>query len=137
MKAGNIGLWVVAAFVAWAAWIMLDMARPTRSARSASLTEDGSSLLVVLKTSKVPVLVEFYADWCPPCKEVGPVVDEFSREVGSRARVVRINVDDQPGASSEHSIRGIPTFITFKNGKEIRREVGAIPKRVMQEMVGL
>jgi len=136
MKAGNIGLLVVIAFVAWAGWIMLDMARPTRSATAATTT-DGKSLLVVLKTSKVPVLVEFYADWCPPCKEVGPVVEEFSREVGSRAHVVRINVDHQPGASAEHGIEGIPTFITFKNGKETRREVGAIPKRVMQEMVGL
>lgn len=135
MKAGNIGLWVVVAFVGWAGWIMLDMARPTSSPKKSS--ESGSALLVTLQTSKVPVLVEFYADWCGPCKAVGPVVEELSREVGAHARVIRINVDDQPGASNEHGVRSIPTFIAFAGGKETRREVGAIPKRVMKEMLGL
>ena len=135
MKAGNIGLWAIVAFIAWAGWIAIDMARPTGSPKTSP--ESGSSLLVTLNTSKVPVLVEFYADWCGPCKQVGPVVEAFSREVGPKARVLRINVDDQPGASNEHGVRSIPTFIAFKNGREIRREVGAIPKRVMEDMLDL
>jgi thioredoxin 1 len=57
--------------------------------------------------------------------------------VTGKARVIRINVDEQRAASSEHGIRGIPTFIVFKNGKEVRREVGAIPKQVMVDMLGL
>ncbi len=135
MKAGNIGLWAVAAFIGWAGWIAIDMSRPTGSPRTSA--ENGSSLLVALQTSKVPILVEFYADWCGPCKQVGPVVEEFAREVGTKARVLRINVDDQPGASSEHGVRSIPTFIAFKGGRETRREVGAIPKRVMEDMLDL
>ncbi|MES2595229.1 MAG: thioredoxin [Verrucomicrobiota bacterium] len=135
MKTGNIGLWAVVAFLAWAGWIVLDMSLPASSPKKA--TETGSSLLVTLKTSRVPVLVEFYADWCDPCKNVGPVVEELSREVGAKARVIRINVDDQPAASNEHGVRSIPTFIAFENGKETQRQVGAIPKRVMQDMLGL
>jgi thioredoxin 1 len=68
---------------------------------------------------------------------VGPVVEQLAQEVTGKARVIRINVDEQRAASSEHGIRGIPTFIVFKNGKEVRREVGAIPKQVMVDMLGL
>ncbi len=129
MKVANLGLWLIAAFLAWVVWIILDMSSPVRSS--------GSSSLSVVNSSSVPVLVEFYADWCGPCKAVGPVVDQLAGEVSGKARVVRINVDDQPAASMELGVRGIPTFIAFKNGKEIRREVGAIPKRVMLDMLGL
>ncbi len=135
MKSGNFALWLVVAFVGWSGWIAFDIFGPTRSPKKP--TETGSSLLVTLKTSKVPVLVEFYADWCGPCKKVGPVVDELAREVGTKARVIRINVDDQPAASNEHGVRSIPTFIAFENGKETHRKVGAIPKRTMQDMLGL
>ncbi|WP_170267054.1 thioredoxin family protein [Brevifollis gellanilyticus] len=113
---------------------MIDTSLPTGPS---SRSENGGSLLWTLNTSKVPVLVEFYADWCPPCKKVSPLVEEFSREIGTKARVVRINIDDQPGASNQHAVRSIPTFITFKDGREIRREVGAIPKRVMEDMLDL
>lgn len=130
VKSGNLSLIVVAAFLAWAGWIILDM-----SGESAG-SSTGSSLLAV-KTATVPVLVEFYADWCGPCKQVGPVVEALSNELGSKCRVVRINVDQQPAAASEHGIRGIPTFIAYRNGREIRRESGAIPKSMMLEMMGL
>lgn len=129
MKVANLGLWLITAFLAWVVWIIFDMSSPVISS--------GSSSLSVVNSSSVPVLVEFYADWCGPCKAVGPVVDQLAGEVSGKARVVRINVDDQPAASTEHGVRDIPTFIAFKNGKEIRREVGVIPKRVMLDMLGL
>ena len=129
MKIANFGLWLIGAFLAWGAWIILDMSSPVKISASSSLS--------VVKSSSVPVLVEFYADWCGPCKVVGPVVDQLAGEVSGKARVLRINVDDQPAASREHGVRSIPTFIAFKNGKEVRREVGAIPKRVMLDMLGL
>ena len=130
VKSGNFSLIIVAAFLAWAGWIILDMS----SGASSSST---SSSLSVVKTATVPVLVEFYADWCGPCKQVGPVVEALSNELGSKGRVVRINVDQQPALAGEHGIRGIPTFIAYRNGREIRRESGAIPKSLMLEMMGL
>lgn len=129
MKIANLGLWLIGAVLAWGAWIILDMSSPVHSS--------GSSSLSVVKSSPVPVLVEFYADWCGPCKAVGPVVDVLAGEVAGKARVIRINVDEQEAASREHCVRGIPTFIAFKNGREVRREVGAIPKCVMLDMLGL
>ena len=129
MKAGNIGLWIIAAVFAWAGWIILDV----------TSTPSGgvSSSIAAVKTSKVPVLVEFYADWCGPCKAVGPVVNQLAGEVSGKAQVIRINVDDASKAANEHGIRSIPTFIAFKNGREVRREVGAISKSLMLEMLGL
>jgi thioredoxin 1 len=129
MKTANLGLWLIGAVLAWGGWIVIDMSRPSYDAASSSLS--------VVRRSAVPVLVEFYADWCGPCKKVGPVVEDLAVEVSGKARVIRINVDEQRAASSEYGIRAIPTFITFKNGKEVRREVGAIPKRVMLDMLGL
>jgi thioredoxin 1 len=129
MKTANLGLWLIGAVLAWGGWIVVDMSRSSQSS--------GSSSISLVKSSTVPVLVEFYADWCGPCKMVGPVVEQLAQEVTGKARVIRINVDEQRAASSEHGIRGIPTFIVFKNGKEVRREVGAIPKQVMVDMLGL
>ncbi len=129
MKAGNIGLWIIAAVFAWAGWIILDVSRAPSGGTSSSIS--------AVKTSKVPVLVEFYADWCGPCKAVGPVVNQLAGEVSGKAQVIRINVDDASEAANEHGIRSIPTFIAFKNGEEVRREVGAISKSLMLEMLGL
>lgn len=131
MKLGNIGLWLVGAFALWAGWIVFDMSRPMPS------DGGGSGSMAELKRSTQPVLVEFYADWCGPCKAVGPVVDALAGELRGKAKVVRINVDDQPEAARENGVRGIPTFIAFKQGRETGREVGAIPKSRMLQLLGL
>lgn len=126
----NVGLWMVGAFALWAGWIVFDLSRPTAGGGV-------SGSLAGVKGSTVPVLVEFYADWCGPCKAVGPVVEALADEVSGKARVVRINVDDQPDAARENGVRGIPTFIAYKGGRETAREVGAIPKARMLQMLGL
>jgi thioredoxin 1 len=90
-----------------------------------------------VRTAKVPVLVEFYADWCGPCKVVGPLVEELAQELKGKALVIRINVDEDPKLAREHGVRGIPAFIAYKNGKETGREVGAIPKERMRQLLGL
>ena len=131
MKASNIGLWITGAVFAWIGWIMLDMSRPvTIPTKSATSLEE-------VQSSKLPVLVEFYADWCGPCRKVGPVVEALSEELTGRAKVIRVNVDEQRILAAQHGIRSIPTFIVFKNGSEVKRQTGAIPKTAMLRMLEL
>ncbi len=75
-----------------------------------------------------PVLVDFYADWCQPCKIVSPTVAEIARELGDRIKVIKVNVDNNPAVSAKYGIRGIPTLILFKNGQILWRQSGAVPK---------
>lgn len=130
MNKGNIGLWIAGAFFLYAGWIVFDMNRPVSSSGAST------SISAVL-TAKVPVLVEFYADWCPPCRTVGPMVEELSRELKGKAVVIRINVDEEPILAREHGVQGIPLFIAYKSGRETGREVGGIPKERMRQMLGL
>lgn len=130
MNRGNFHLWIVGAVMLYIGWIVFDMSRPGSSS-------GGTTSISAVRTAKVPVLVEFYADWCGPCKVVGPMVDELARELKGQALVIRINVDEDPKLAREHGVRGIPAFIAYKNGKETGREVGGIPKKRMRELLGL
>jgi len=81
----------------------------------------------VLK-SDTPVLVDYWAEWCGPCKMIAPILDEVSRDYDGRLQVVKVNVDDNPGAPARFGIRGIPTLILFKNGAQVATKVGALSK---------
>lgn len=87
---------------------------------------------LVLKSDK-PVLVDFWAEWCGPCRMVGPIVEELSKEYGGKAVVGKLNVDTNPGVSSKFGIRSIPTLLFFKEGKLVDRQVGAVPRSVLEE----
>ena len=87
----------------------------------------------VLK-SDLPVLIDFTATWCGPCKALAPIVDEISKEYGGRLKVVKLDIDNSPGVPSKFGIRGVPTVIVFKGGKEVGRQVGLVNK---QRLVGL
>ncbi|MBL9131382.1 MAG: thioredoxin family protein, partial [Verrucomicrobiaceae bacterium] len=89
MNTSNLPLWIVGAVILYIGFIAFDMSQPDAS------SPGGKTSIAAVRTEKVPVLVEFYADWCGPCKVVGPVVDELARELKGRAVVVRINVDEQ------------------------------------------
>ena len=75
-----------------------------------------------------PVLVDFWAEWCGPCKMIGPSLEELSEELGEQVTIAKLNIDDNPDAPSKYGVRGIPTMILFKNGAPAATKVGAAPK---------
>lgn len=78
--------------------------------------------------SKKPVFVDFWAPWCAPCKMVGPIIEEIAKEYSEKLKVCKLNVDDNPDSTLKYEVRSIPTFIIFKDGKEVNRSSGAISK---------
>jgi thioredoxin 1 len=82
---------------------------------------------VVVKSSK-PVMVDFWAEWCGPCRMIAPIIEEISKEYSERALVVKCDVDNSPGVAAKFGIRNIPTVLYFKDGKVADKQVGAVPK---------
>ncbi|AWW37463.1 thiol reductase thioredoxin [Streptomyces cadmiisoli] len=79
--------------------------------------------------ARLPVLVEFTADWCPPCRQMGPVLSALAAEEGERLKVVQLNVDDNPLTTNAYKVLSMPTFMVFRDGEPVRSMVGARPKR--------
>jgi thioredoxin 1 len=89
-----------------------------------------------LIAGELPVLVDFYADWCGPCKMMSPVLEELSESAGGKFKVIKINVDRNPNAAAHYGIRGVPTFIIFKNGEAVWRKSGVLSlQELKQEML--
>jgi thioredoxin 1 len=82
---------------------------------------------IVIKSDK-PVLVDFWAEWCGPCRMVGPIIEEISNEFSGKALVVKCDVDNSPAVAAKYGIRNIPTILFFKDGKIADKQVGAVPK---------
>jgi thioredoxin 2 len=89
----------------------------------------------VVKDAEVPVLVDFYADWCGPCKTMAPVLDEIARDRQGELLVTKLDTDRNPETATRFSVRGIPTFIVFRGGKEVARASGAVPRARLDELV--
>jgi thioredoxin len=132
MKFSNIALWAAAAALAYLGWIGCDMLLAP-GAQPAG----GASPIADVRRSEVPVLVEFYADWCGPCRMIAPEVEKVAAEVAGRAKVVRINVDEDRAAAAAYGVRAVPTFIAFRSGQETGRQSGAIPASRMKALLGL
>jgi len=88
----------------------------------------------VVVNSDVPVVVDFWAPWCGPCKAIAPVLEELAQEYDGKVKVAKVNVDDNPSAASRFGVRGIPTLIAFKGGEAADQVVGAVGKPKLQAM---
>ena len=82
-----------------------------------------------------PVLVDFWAEWCGPCKMIGPSLEELSDELGEKVTIAKLNIDENPDAPGRYGVRGIPTMILFKNGEAVATKVGAAPKSQLKSWI--
>ncbi|CAN0601237.1 unnamed protein product [Ectocarpus sp. 12 AP-2014] len=88
-----------------------------------------------VRQSDVPVVVDFWAEWCGPCKMIGPALEELSDEYGENVKIVKVNVDDNPNSPAQMGVRGIPALFLFKDGEVVSNKTGAAPKAALKDWI--
>jgi len=112
-----------------------DCARPLRLDRPIAATE--AEFDEVIGGAAVPVLVDFYADWCGPCRMTAPILDDIAHSRAGEVLVLKVDTDRNPALSERFGIRSIPTIIAFRGGSELNRVVGVVPRRQLETLAGL
>ena len=85
--------------------------------------------------SNIPVIVDFWAEWCGPCKQIGPILEEISEEKKENLKVFKLNIDENPATPQKYNVRGIPTLMMFKDGKLIDTKIGSLPKSTLSDWI--
>jgi thioredoxin 1 len=98
-------------------------------------TSDASFESDVLKSTE-PVVVDFWAEWCGPCRMIAPALEEIAGQLGDKVKIVKLNVDENPNTAAKYGIMSIPTLMLFKNGEIASRQVGAAPKQKLAQWIG-
>ena len=95
---------------------------------------DNSFETDVIKSDK-PIVVDFWAEWCGPCKQIGPALEEISDDKGDSISIVKLNIDENPLTPQKYNVRGIPTLLIFKNGEVVAEKMGALPKSQLEDWI--
>ena len=98
-----------------------------------TVTDDTFEAEVV--KSDIPVVVDFWAEWCGPCKQIGPALEDLSEEYAGKVKIVKVNVDENPNSPANLGVRGIPALFMFKDGQVVSNKTGAAPKGVLQSWI--
>eukprot|EP00879_Flechtneria_rotunda_P001179 GHRR01001326.1.p1 GENE.GHRR01001326.1~~GHRR01001326.1.p1 ORF type:complete len:152 (+),score=27.65 GHRR01001326.1:92-547(+) len=110
------------------------LVRAQGTTAAAGVVTDDTFEEVVLK-SPIPVLIDFWAPWCGPCRMIAPLIDEIATEYNGKLKCVKLNTDESPGVATEYGIRSIPTVMIFKNGQKMETIIGAVPKSTLTQSV--
>ena len=95
-----------------------------------------SSFQTDVLESKTPVLIDFWAEWCGPCRMIAPALEEIAGQLGDKVKILKLNVDENPNTAAKYGIMSIPTLMLFKNGEIASRQVGAAPKQKLAQWIG-
>jgi thioredoxin 1 len=101
----------------------------------AEVTVTSDNFKAEVLDSDIPVLADFWAEWCVPCKIMGPILEQMAEEYEGKLKIAKINVDEEGELASNYNIVSIPTVLLFHNGNVARQQIGAVPKKVLEELV--